>query len=218
MTSMLPDISVIVACYNHGRWIERCIRSLSHQRGHSDFTFEIIVVDDGSLDNTGAVLKNLQVLENLRIIRNEENRGLPASLNVALHRALGRYIVRVDSDDYVAREFLYTMKLFLDTNRKYQAVAIDYVRVDEFEIGIERVNAREHEIACGIMYRKECLFDIGLYNEDFRMREGHELNRRFREKYKMAYLEFPFYKYRDHRENRTKNLDEVEKYDQKLAE
>jgi len=121
MISTLPDISVIVACYNHGHWIERCIRSLSHQQGHGEFTFEIIVVDDGSLDNTGDVLENLKILDNLRIICNEENRGLPASLNVALHQALGRYVVRVDSDDYVAREFLYTMKLFLDVNRKYQA-------------------------------------------------------------------------------------------------
>lgn len=216
--SYLPDISVIVACFNQGQWVERCIRSLSHQNSFSAEEFEILVVDDGSTDNTHEVLENLSILKNLRIIHNNQNQGLPFSLNAAIRKARGRYIVRVDSDDYVQRNFLYVMKLFLDLNRHYQAVAVDYVKVDCFENVIGRSNCFEEEIACGIMFRKECLFEIGLYNTEFKMREGHEMRKRFEKRFKIARLEFPFYRYRSHDNNRTKNLEEVKKYDSQLTQ
>ena len=65
-------------------------------------------------------------------------------------------------------------------NREYQAVAVDYIKVDNFEKVITKENCFKNEIACGVMYRKECLINIGLYNEKFRMREGHEINQRFK--------------------------------------
>lgn len=218
MKYQLPDISIIVCAYNHGKWLERCIRSLNHQQNIQPEEFEIIIVDDASTDETKDVLGNLEVVPNLRIIKNDKNIGLPKSLNKAIKTALGRYVVRVDSDDYVMRQFLFLSRLFLDMNRKYQAVAVDYVLVDEFENIIRKVNCFDEEIACGVMFRKECLFDIGLYNESFCMREGHELKKRFVEKFKLARLEFPLYKYRQHSKNRTNNADELSKYDNRLME
>lgn len=212
----LPDISVIVCSHNHDKWIERCIRSITHQEHIPSHTYEIILVDDGSHDDTDRVLSNLEFLPNLKIIKNEKNIGLPNSINRAIRLALGRYIIRVDSDDYISRHCLFLMKFFLDMNRKYQAVAADYVVVDEFENVIRKVNCFEEHIACGILFRKECLFDIGLYNEEYKMREGHELRKRFENKFKIARLEYPLYKYRDHRANRTKNISGVGVYDEKL--
>jgi glycosyltransferase involved in cell wall biosynthesis len=214
----LPDISVIVCSYNHGMWLERCIRSLTHQIHIAPETYEIIIVDDGSMDDTDKVLDNITGIPNIRIIKNDTNIGLPASLNKAIQQARGRYIVRVDSDDYVTRQFLYLTQMFLDMNRQYQAVAVDYVVVDRFEQYIRKVNCFEEEIACGVMFRKECLFEIGLYDETFKMREGHDLRRRFLEKFKMARLEFPLYKYREHDTNRTKNKEELDQYDKKLGD
>ena len=63
------------------------------------------------------------------------------------------------------------------------------------------------------MFRKECLFDIGLYNEKFKMREGHELRTRFEKKFKIGRLEFPFYKYRKHELNRTNDKNKTDHYD-----
>ena len=212
----LPDVSVIVCAYNHEKWIERCLRSLNHQQNIGQDEYEIIVINDGSEDGTAEVLENLSEIPNLRIIENETNMGLPYSLNKAIKAAKGRYIVRVDSDDYAMRLLLYLARLFLDMNREYQAVATDYVVVDEFENRIRKANCFEEEIACGIMFRKECLFDIGLYDDSFKMREGHDLRKRFLEQFKMARLEFPLYKYRKHAKNRTNNKEEVEFYDNKL--
>ncbi|MBF0147702.1 MAG: glycosyltransferase family 2 protein [Magnetococcales bacterium] len=212
----LPDISVIVSCYNQGQWLERCIRSISHQNGLEPEAFEILVIDDGSTDHTRDIIANLSILRNLRAIIHEKNQGLPNSLNHAIQHALGRYIVRVDADDYVQRNFLYIMKLFLDMNRDYQAVACDFLKVNRQEQVIGRFNCFEEKIACGIMFRKECLFDIGLYNESFKMREGHELRKRFELKYRIARLEFPFYRYRMHDSNRTKNEETVRHFDDQL--
>ena len=66
------------------------------------------------------------------------------------------------------------------------------------------------------MYRKECLINIGLYNEKFKMREGHEINQRFKKKFKIGRLELPLYKYRMHEKNRTKNLKRVSYFDKLL--
>jgi glycosyltransferase involved in cell wall biosynthesis len=216
MTHKLPDISVIVCAFNHDKWLERCIRSLNHQEFVDQDVYEIIIVDDGSTDNTSEVLRNLNGIENVRIFKNESNTGLPQSLNMAIRKALGRYVVRVDSDDYVSRTFLYLMRLFLDMNRHYQAVATDYVVVDQFENLVRRENCFSNEIACGVMFRKECLFEIGLYDESFLMREGHDLKRRFEDLFSVARLEYPLYKYRQHSNNRTKDKEEIEKYDEKL--
>jgi glycosyltransferase involved in cell wall biosynthesis len=214
----LPDVSVVVCCHNHDKWIERCIRSLAHQEHIAPREFEVIVVNDGSTDGTRRVLANLEFLPQLRIVHNEGNVGLPGSLNTALRLALGRYVVRVDSDDYVARRFLSLTRLFLDMNRHYQAVAVDYVKVDEFENVIERVDCMEQQIACGIMFRKECLFDVGLYDDSFQMREGHELRRRFEQRFRIAHLEFPLYKYRHHGRNRTADAEAVARYDRLLEQ
>jgi glycosyltransferase involved in cell wall biosynthesis len=213
----LPEISVIVCSFNHAKWIERCIRSIVHQENIDPESYEIVIVNDGSKDHTLEILENLSVLHQIKVIHNKTNLGLPQSLNKAIKSALGRYVVRVDSDDYVSRKFLSLMRLFLDMNREYQAVAVDYVKVDENENIIEKINCMEHQIACGIMFRKECLFEIGLYDETFQMREGHNLRKRFEEKFKIIRIELPLYKYRHHTANRTKNIAEVKKYDQLLG-
>ena len=214
--TILPDISVIVCAYNHDKWIERCVRSIKNQSIINKNEVEIIIVDDGSKDHTSNVVSNLKEFAGIKIIKNKKNLGLPRSINIAIKSALGRYIVRVDSDDYVSRNFLYISKLFLDKNREYQAVATDYYKVTDDEKIIKKVNCFKEEIACGIMFRKEALFDIGLYNENFTMREGHELKKRFKKKFNLGRLEFPLYKYRQHSKNRTKKKKILRKYDRLL--
>ena len=187
----MKSISVIICAYNHDKWIERCLRSVLNQEIISKEDFEIIFVDDCSEDSTETILKKFEKEENLIFLKNDKNIGLPASINKAMQDSSGRYIVRVDSDDYVQRTFLYHMKFFLDFNRHYQAVCVDYLKVNQNEEVIERKDALEDQIACGVMFRRECLFDIGLYNEKFTMREGHELRKRFEEKFEIGHIELP---------------------------
>ena len=216
MKNNLPEISIIICNFNHAKWLERCLRSVTNQELIDQSMYEIILVDDKSNDSSLKVIQNLKKSIDFKLIKNHSNIGLPKSLNKAIKVSLGRYIVRIDSDDYVARNFLYLSKLFLNYNREYQAVAVDYVKVDALENQISKHNVFKEEIACGITFRKECLFDIGLYDTKFKMREGHNLKERFIKKYKIGRLELPLYKYRSHEKNRTKNKINLKKYDNML--
>jgi glycosyltransferase involved in cell wall biosynthesis len=212
-----PEISVIISNYNHEKWIERCIRSLASQKNLQHFDFEIIVTDDCSTDNSLKILKKCeQTYDNLILSINKKNIGLQKSINNAIRESKGRYIVRVDSDDYVSDYFLFMMSFFLKKNRNYHAVCVDYNLISANEKIIKRKSPHKEEISCAIMYRKEILIDLGLYNEEFQMREGHELKKRFLKKYIMGYLELPLYNYRMHDNNRTKNKTELNKFDNKL--
>ena len=215
VSTLCPDISIIVCSYNHAKWVERCLRSLLHQDFVRKEEYEVILIDDKSIDITQEVLKNFK-FQNFRYFKNKKNIGLPQSINKAIKLSKGRYVVRVDSDDYVARNFLYLTKLFLNLNREYQAVAVDYYKVDDNEVFLSKNSCLDEQIACGIMFRKECLFDIGLYDPKFKMREGHEMRTRFEKKYKIGRLNLPLYKYRSHAFNRTKNIKLLKKYDRKL--
>ena len=177
--------------------------------------YEVIIIDDFSKDNSLRVIKNFEH-ENIKIFRNNKNFGLPKSINKAIRIAKGRYIVRVDSDDYVSRNFLYMCRVFLNLNREYQAVAVDYYKVKDSEELIKKVNCFKEQIACGVMFRKECLFEIGLYNDKFQMREGHDLRKRFEKRFQVGHLNIPLYKYRFHEKNRTKNKKKLVRYNKLL--
>ena len=110
------------------------------------------------------------------------------------------------------------IKLFLDLNREYQAVAVDYFKVNDKEQILEKVDCYKNQIACGILFRKECLIDIGLYDKKFKMREGHDLRRRFEKKFKIARLNVPLYKYRTHSGNRTNKKKVLKKFDKMLKD
>ncbi len=108
----LPEISVIISTYNHDKWLVRCIRSLINQNNIKEDDFEIVLIDDFSQDKTQETIKKIKNNVNLVSIINKKNLGLPSSLNKAIKKSIGRYIVRVDSDDYVHRDFLYFLKFF----------------------------------------------------------------------------------------------------------
>lgn len=210
----LPDVSVVVTCYNYGRYLERCIRSLLNQEPDGSFRYEIILVDDCSTDGTSVVAMKYQNLcDSVVYLRNPVNRGLPFSCNYGIDSSSGRYIVRVDADDYVSRHYLNLLKLVLDKNRTLQAIACDYYEVDSLERSLRQVSAGEEPIACGIMYRRECLYEVGLYNERFKYREGHELNHRFTQKFRIGNLPIPLYFARKHGDNRSLNAAQIKRFE-----
>lgn len=210
MNKNTPIISVIVPAYNQEKFIGRCLRSLLHQNfPHEDY--EIIVINDGSTDRTSFALELFH--ESIQTITNSLNIGLPASINKGILSARGEFIVRVDSDDYVNANFLNFLHYYLVENPNYQAVACDYWLVDDVENWLERINCMEAPIACGIMFRRQCLLDIGLYDEAFLCHEERDLRIRFEQKYIIKRLELPMYRYRKHANNLTNDLGAMEKYE-----
>ncbi|MCX6532494.1 MAG: glycosyltransferase family A protein [Actinobacteria bacterium] len=210
-----PVISVIVAAHNQERYISRCLRSLLAQSIARE-KFEIVVINDGSTDHTPSVLE--EFADEIVLITNESNIGLPASLNKAIRRARAPYVVRVDADDYVNNEFLHLLHGFLRENKYMDAVACDYLLVDEQEEVLARNNCLTDPIACGIMFRTEQLIDIGLYDETFLLHEETDLRMRFLKKHTIHRLELPLYRYRRHANNSTNDAAAMEHHRQRIIE
>ena len=213
MTQNAPLVSVIVPVYNQEKFIGRCLRSLLHQTIPHE-KYEIIVINDGSTDRTPYALELFH--DAIHPISNETNIGLPASINRGIMAARSPYIVRVDSDDYVNQNFLLFLHFYLDQNRYADAVACDYLLVNDAEEVLERANCMDHPIACGIMFRKQQLIDIGMYDESFRCHEDQDLRIRFEKKYRISRLELPLYRYRRHENNITNDYEAMEHHRQKL--
>ena len=122
-------VSVIVTAYNYGLFLERCLRSLLEQSLPTT-AYEIIVVDDASEDNTEDIMERyVEKYSNIRYIRNTKNVGVAESSNVAIREAFGQFIVRVDADDYVNKNFLLFLSAYLEANNGLLGVACDYVKV-----------------------------------------------------------------------------------------
>ena len=214
-----PLITVIVAAYNQERFIGRCLRSLLEQSLNHSY-YEIIVVDDGSTDRTSYALTLFTDTKEsiVRVVTHEANRGLPAALNTGIQSARAPYIVRVDADDFVNMNFLNFLHYYLDANLHVDAVACDYLVLDDEEQVLKRCSCAEKPIACGIMFRKKQLLEIGLYDEEFRCNEERELRIRFEKKYKIHRLELPLYRYRRHDKNLTNDTKQMEQHRLKLIE
>jgi glycosyltransferase involved in cell wall biosynthesis len=214
---MQPIVSVIVPVFNQQKYIGRCLRSLLHQT-LPHYLYEIIVINDGSKDLTAYALEQfVDGFESpIRVLTNEVNLGLPASINRGICAARGEFIVRVDSDDFVNTNFINFLQVYLGSNQDVDAVACDYILLDDEENIIQRNNCDKDPIACGIMFRKSHLVDIGLYDEAFRLHEERELRIRFEKKYKIKRLEIPLYRYRRHANNITNDLAQMDQYQNHL--
>ena len=206
-------VSVIVAVYNGEEFIGRCLRSLVRQ-SMSQHEYEIIAVDDGSTDRTAYALS--QFSGDVRVETHERNRGLPSAINSGLRVASGKYIVRVDADDFVNANFLTVLEIFLDSNLESQAVACDYLMVDDNEDVISREDASLRPIACGVMFRRSAMNDVGSMNEAYLMNEEREYRRRFEKLYSIDHLPIPLYRYRRHENNMTNDLERKNHYDDLL--
>ncbi|MCC8073748.1 MAG: glycosyltransferase [Clostridiales bacterium] len=99
-------ISIIIPAYNSAKFIENTINSVLQQTYKN---FEIIVVNDGSSDNTLEVLENLRNRDNRIIIISQKNSGVSAARNTGLLNATGEFITFVDSDDSLPKNALETL-------------------------------------------------------------------------------------------------------------
>lgn len=206
---MVPTTSVLVTAFNVEKYIGRAIRSILNQSVDKD-TYEIIVINDCSVDRTRFALEVFE--DDILLLNNEDRLGLPASLNVGIRKARGQFVVRVDGDDYVHRDFIKILELHLRLNEDIDAVACDYIVVDDNEHVIGQKNCLQDHIACGILFRIEQLIDIGLYDETFLCLEDQDLRIRFLKQFNIERVRLPLYRYRRHENNMTNDASRLERY------
>lgn len=98
----MPKFSIIIPVYNVEEYIKKCLDSVFAQ---TEKDFEVIVVNDGTKDNSMDIVKNYEV----KMI-NQENKGLSAARNKGVKEAKGEYIIFLDSDDYIEKNLLQEIK------------------------------------------------------------------------------------------------------------
>ena len=102
MTTQPPLISVIIPCYNYGHFLSEAVDSVLGQK-RGELTVEIIVVDDGSTDDTAVVAQGLG--SSIRYIH-QENQGLSEARNTGIRAAKGDFLVFLDADDLLTANTL----------------------------------------------------------------------------------------------------------------
>ena len=209
--------SIIITNYNYEKYVAKCIRSCIDQSLEKS-KYEIIIIDDSSTDNSlDKIYEYKKSFKNFIILQNEKNLGVAKSANKAFKMAKGKYIVRVDADDYINQDFLRVLVLFLEEHKTFFSVSCDYYLVDKMERKISKLNYSENPISCSIMYDRKKLLKLGGYNSKFRHREEEELRQRIKKKnYKNFNINLPMYRYLMHKNNKTKSNDFKLKFKNKI--
>ncbi len=180
-----PIVSVIMPAWNQARYVSRSIEGVLKQ---SLKNLELIVINDGSTDNTREVVASFMV-HDPRVIyfENDKNRGIPYTFNRGVEAARGKYIARVDSDDaWIGDDKLERQVAFLESHPDYVGVGGGMIVVDpggkelyryfkeETDEAIRRTALVTNPIASSTgLYRTDAVrraggFNLGLnYNEDW---------------------------------------------------
>ena len=185
----MKKLSIIVPVYNTEKYIKKCLESLAKQKMQD---FEIIIVNDGSPDNSEEIVKKfIEENNNLDITYlKKENSGLSDSRNLAVKKAKGKYISFIDSDDYINVNLYKNLKKYMDEeidlikfkmqtiNEKGELIKkIDGPVFNKCtgEEALEKLCGIDNflEVACIYLYKKEFFINnnfkyaSGKYHEDF---------------------------------------------------
>ena len=205
----MPIISVIVPIYNAEQYLKRCLNSILSQ---SFQDFELILVNDGSIDNSGKICDEYAQIDSRVIVIHKENEGASIARKDGLTNANGEYIAFVDADDYV--DSMYIEKLYsliiqfnvsisaccvqrVSEREKIDKTNLGLVSLVEFDELMSRFFKYEFWAFYGKLYKKSIFetvsFPIETLSEDYFV-----MSQIFIKEQKMVYINFPLYNYEYH--------------------
>jgi len=202
-------ITIYIVNKNYARFLEKSIKSALEQ---SYKNIELIIVDDNSNDNSKKIIEKYGKLKSVKFLFNKKSIGLIKSSNIAIKLAGGKYVLRIDADDYLDKN---AILLMYNEIKKFNNTAIifpDYYIVDK------KSNILSHEkqldykkkfieykpiLAAGCLIKKSCLLEVNLYDERFKNQDGYDLWYKIIKNYKIRHLPMPLFYYRRHSKNLT---------------
>ncbi|MEW6608546.1 MAG: glycosyltransferase [bacterium] len=222
----MATISIIIPTYNAENFLPQAINSVVEQT-YQDI--EIIVVDDGSTDNTKRIIEPF--MDKIYYIY-KDNGGPASARNVGIKSSKGEYIAFLDADDIWLPQ-----KLELQINLFQQCQEIDWIHtnlvlIDESGnvIGIRKLTEilsgsifkilfmENWVLTSSVMMKRECLKIIGNFDETLSVNQDYDLWLRLSHYYKCGYLEQPLVKYRIHHAQNTKKIERLFFYEKAVIE
>lgn len=182
----MSEISIIVPVYNVEKYLNKCILSILEQ---SFTNFELILIDDGSKDNSGRICDGYRGRDSRIKVIHQENLGLSSARNVGLEASEGKYVTFIDSDDFIHPNMLEVLHSnILEKNADISICNYDLV-YKNMEVpkefghnkitvytnieGVKRIVEKSETsmiITCGKLYRRslfcEIRYPVGKYHED----------------------------------------------------
>lgn len=209
------DITVYITNYNYDKYLEQAIESVLKQK---NVNFELLIIDDGSKDNSREIIEKYRDNPIITIIY-QQNKGLNITNNIALRIAKGKYIMRLDADDYLEEDALYLLSRELENDDELGLIFPDYYIVDTHGERIERHHRHDFKEEVSLydqaahgactMIRVDFLKALGGYNESYKCQDGYELWVKFIQHYKVKNLNTPLFNYRQHGVNLTSNQNRI---------
>jgi len=194
-------VSVVITAYNCEKFIQKALKSVFAQTFPLK-EYEVIVVNDGSTDNT---LNLLDKFHDRITIIDQSNKGFVAARNTGIQCVKGENIIILDADDYLDKEILYKAVNLLECNPDYECVYTDRYEIDIVDNTTKIISVGKDNIfnilAAGIMFRRRVFNVIGLYAD--LLFEEYDFMIRFTKEFKGYYLREPLYYYVKHGSNMT---------------
>lgn len=211
----MPKLTIYITNYNYGRYIRQAIESVLHQ----DFQdFELLIIDDGSTDNSKEIIEDYANQPQIEVIY-QQNKGLNITNNIALRLAKGKYIMRLDADDYLQEKALQKMVSLLEADDDLGMVFPDYYLVDQHNDTIAEIKRHDFDGEVGLfdlpahgactMIRQQFLKSVGGYDESYSCQDGYELWIKFIARFKVVNIREPLFCYRQHGQNLTSNENRI---------
>jgi len=212
----MPEVSVIIPTFNRSHVLLRSVQSVLNQT-YQDF--ELIIVDDGSTDDTEKLVKSLSG-EKIKYIRHQKNRGRSAARNTGIRLARGNYIAFQDDDDEWCPEKLekqimayttaspevgvvYTNRNWIYDKYEYMPTSSSYKMEGYIFNQLLRLNFIAPQTS---LIRKECFLKAGMFDESLLRMQDVELFLRISQYYQFKYIDEPLVNmYRQRPFSRTEN-------------
>jgi glycosyltransferase involved in cell wall biosynthesis len=207
-----PLVSVIIACYNHGRYLATAIESILILEYPN---IEIIVVDDGSTDNTQEVLKEFSEVKNVY----QENQGLSAARNTGIANSSGEFLIFLDADDWLLDYAISTNLSYLLWNDQLACVSgaheKHFMETNEIKVVSEDINEDYYwhllqgnyiGMHASVMFRR-WVFDTFSYDTSLTACEDYDLYLKITREFPVFHHSHKIAAYRIHRKNMSGNTE-----------
>lgn len=152
------DFSIIIPVYNNEKYIKECIRSVLEQ-DYNVSKIQLILIDDGSTDNSFLICKEYAKLYSNILLIHQKNKGVSAARNLGIKKALGKYILFLDSDDYLSENVCSTIYPFFEKHKK----TIDIVTYPILYNDNSKIN--KHFRYSKIYVKNSAVYDLNKYSE-----------------------------------------------------